>query len=100
MSENRDKELLDSAISLRAYVYAALEPAKKAKSRICVIGLTTVTIEEAKVLRDGLNIIVNSPTARADIGSGFIPQELLEKDYVWRKFKELLDQNQLKNRQV
>ncbi len=91
MSEERDKKLYETAISLRPYVYAAMDEAKKAKAKICVIGLSTITIEEAKIIRDALNLIVNSPPVRANIGSGFIPEKMWSKDCIWRDFKKLLD---------
>lgn len=93
MSKNRDKELREIAISLKPYVNSAIEEARRAKASICVIGISTITYEEALSLRENLSLILDAPVIKDVVNSSFIPEQMVSQDYTWRKLKELLDEN-------
>lgn len=91
MSENRDKELREIAISLKPYVNSAIEEARRAKASICIIGISTITYEEALSIRDNLSLLLDSPVIKDVVNSSFIPKKMIAQDYMWRRLKELLD---------
>ena len=87
--EKREKDLRELAISLRPYVYAAFNEARRAKASVCVIGVCTITSEETKIVCENLDQIVTSCTK---VDSSFIPDKLCSQDCIWRRLKELLDE--------
>lgn len=87
--EKREKGLRELAISLRPYVYAAVNEARRAKANVCVIGISTVTAEEAKAICENLDQIVTSCTK---VDSSFITEKMCTQDCIWRRLKELLDE--------